>query len=57
MGVDVAQLTPHAGLPADYLNSLHSGVELIKIPPFYVISISDSISVAKALVDVSVVVG
>ena len=57
MGMDVAQLAPHAGLPSDHFYPLDSWIEPIEISPFDVIPIWDAVSVAEALVDVCVVVG
>jgi hypothetical protein len=57
MGMDVAQLAPHAGLPSDHFYPFNSGVETIEISPFNVISVWDAVSIAEALVDVCVVVG
>ncbi len=57
MGVDVAQLAPHAGLPSDHFYPLDSGVERIEISPFNVISVWDAVSITETLVDVCVVVG
>ena len=57
MGMDVAQLAPHAGLPSDHFYPFDSWIERIEISPFDVIPIWDAVSVAEALVDVCVVVG
>ena len=55
--MDVAQLAPHAGLSSDHFDTLDSGVELVQISPFYVISIGYPVSIAEPLIDVGVIVG
>lgn len=57
MGVDIAQLTPHTRLTANYSHALHPRLQLVHLPPFDVVPVGNTVAVANSLIDVGQIVG
>jgi len=56
VGVDAAELAPHAGFTADDVHSWNFWGEIVDFSPFYIISVRYAVAVAETFVDVCMVV-